>query len=137
MADYEGEPERAWDEYQWERFLQQQEGKAEKYMQLLEEYLDDPQRDEIIAREMGWTQLLDARDWSAELDALPDGAAIEEDDPDIDEASRAAESFEGHDDAYVLEHHDSRLVEFAFGGLWETSWGNCSRVDRATGVPCR
>jgi len=70
MAGYEGEPERAWDEYQWERFLQQQEGKAEKYMQLLEEYLDDPQRDEIIAREMGWTQLLDARDWGAELDAL-------------------------------------------------------------------
>ena len=72
MAGYEGEPERIWDEYQWERFLQQQESKAEKYMRLLEEYLDDPQRDEIIAREMGWTQLLDARDWSAELDALPD-----------------------------------------------------------------
>jgi hypothetical protein len=97
MAGYEGEPERAWDEYQWERFLQQQEGKAEKYMQLLEEYLDDPQRDEIIAREMGWTQLLDARDWSAELDALPDAGVTEEDDADIDEASRSAETFEGHD----------------------------------------
>ena len=67
MAGYEGEPEGIWDEYQWERFLQQQEGKAEKYMRLLEEYLDDPQRDEIIAREMGWTQLLDARDWSVDL----------------------------------------------------------------------
>jgi hypothetical protein len=97
MARYEGEPERVWDEYQWERFLQQQEGKAEKYMRLLEEYLDDPQRDEIIAREMGWTQLLDAKDWSAELDGLPDEDAAEEDDPDIDEVARAAVSFEGHD----------------------------------------
>jgi len=37
-------------------FSQQQDGKTEKYMQLLETYLDDPERDEIIAREMGWTQ---------------------------------------------------------------------------------
>ena len=27
-------------------------------MELLEKYLDHPQRDQIIAREMGWTQLL-------------------------------------------------------------------------------
>ena len=97
MAGYEGEPERAWDEYQWEHFLQQQESKAEKYMQLLEEYLDDPQRDEIIAREMGWTQLLDSKDWSAELNALPDGDLTEEDDSAIDEASRSADTLEGHD----------------------------------------
>src|SRR6186713_1534907 len=65
MAGNWGEPERMWDEYDWERFLQQQDGKTEKYMQLLETYLDDPRRDEIIAREMGWTQLLDEKDWSA------------------------------------------------------------------------
>ena len=50
MAGYEGESERMWDEYDWERFLQQQDQKTEQYMQLLETYLDDPQRDEIIAR---------------------------------------------------------------------------------------
>src|SRR5215471_4468025 len=48
MAGNWGEPERRWDEYDWERFLQQQDGKTEKYMQLLETYLDDPRRDEII-----------------------------------------------------------------------------------------
>jgi hypothetical protein len=46
---------------------------------------------------MGWTQLLDAKDWSAELDALPDEYAAEEDDPGIDEASRSAEPFDEHD----------------------------------------
>ena len=96
MAGYEGEPERAWDEYQWEHFLQQQESKAEKYMQLLEEYLDDPQRDEIIAREMGWTQLLESGDWSEELDALPNDLT-EEDDSAVDEAARSAAALEGHD----------------------------------------
>ena len=97
MAGYEGKPEGMWDEYEWERFLQQQDGKTEKYMQLLETYLDDPERDEIIAREMGWTQLLDAKDWSADVDALLDEDAKEEDDPDIDKSARSAESFEEHD----------------------------------------
>jgi hypothetical protein len=97
MAGYEGEPEPIWDEYEWEFFLQQQDSKAERYMQLLEEYLDDPHRDEIIAREMGWPQLLDAKDWSAEIDGLPDEEMAEEDVPGIDETSRSAEPFEKHD----------------------------------------
>src|SRR5881409_1140377 len=96
MAGYEGESERMWDEYDWERFLQQQDQKTEKYMQLLETYLDDPQRDEIIAREMGWTQLLDAKDWSAEVDALLDEDVADEDDFGTEKAARLGETFEEH-----------------------------------------
>src|SRR5882672_12778995 len=70
MAGHDSD--RAWDEYEWERFLQQQDQRTEKYMDLLEKYIDDPQRDEIIAREMGWTQILGDGDWSAEVDALLD-----------------------------------------------------------------
>src|SRR5213592_1345002 len=72
MSAYEPEPDRVWDEYEWERFLQQQDHKTEKYMELLEKYLDHPQRDQIIAREMGWTQLLNSEDWSEEVDAMLD-----------------------------------------------------------------
>jgi len=85
-----------WDEYDWERFLQQQDGKTEKYMQLLETYLDDPRRDEIIAREMGWTQLLDEKDWSAEVDALLDETATEEEESDVDNTVPSGESFQEH-----------------------------------------
>src|ERR1700757_5446384 len=69
MAGFDHQPEGTWDEYDWERFLQQQDYKTEKYMELLEKYLDDPNRDQIIAREMGWTQLLEGRDWTQEVDA--------------------------------------------------------------------
>ncbi|PYI83349.1 MAG: hypothetical protein DMF09_12050 [Verrucomicrobia bacterium] len=96
MAGYEGQSERMWDEYDWERFLQEQDQKTEKYMQLLETYLDDPRRDEIIAREMGWTQLLDAKDWSAEVDALLDEDAEDEDGFDPGDAVRAPETIEQH-----------------------------------------
>src|SRR5437867_8523898 len=97
MAEYEGESERIWDEYEWERFLQQQDGKTEKYMQLLETYLDDPDRDEIIAREMGWTQLLDAKDWSAEVDALLDEGVTDDEEAVVENTDRSTEVFEEHD----------------------------------------
>jgi len=99
MPDSEREPERVWDEYDWERFLKQQDQKTEKYMELLEKYLDDPQRDEIIAREMGWSQLLDAKDWSTEVDALlNEDWRSNAEDAFLDEDQKGAliESFEDH-----------------------------------------
>ena len=54
MADDDFETPEIWDEYQWERFLQQQDRNTEKYFGLLEKYLDHPDRDNIIAKEMGW-----------------------------------------------------------------------------------
>ena len=91
-----GGSEHVWDEYDWERFLQEQDQKTEKYMQLVETYLVDPQRDEIIAREMGWTQLLEAKDWSAEVDALFERDPGADDDLDQDGMESAAETFQEH-----------------------------------------
>lgn len=96
MSDFQGEPERIWDEYDWERFLQQQDQKTERYMDLLEKYLDDPQRDEIIAREMGWTQLLEGTDWSAEVDALMNDDWRSDDDEPSEAEQKAADGFEDH-----------------------------------------
>lgn len=56
------EPEKVWDEYDWERFLQAQDQKTEEYMELLDQYIDDPNRDQIIAKAMGWAHLLDMDD---------------------------------------------------------------------------
>ncbi len=95
MSGFDHEPERAWDEYDWERFLQQQDQKTEKYMELLEKYLDDPQRDQIIAREMGWTHLLESKEWNSEVDAMLDG---DESDSDFEDEAKEdeAETFENH-----------------------------------------
>ena len=99
MPGYDHEPDHAWDEYEWERFLQQQDHKTEKYMELLEKYLDHPQRDQIIAREMGWTQLLNGDDWSDEVDALlaEDEPAGATDEPAAGSANGPApDGFEDH-----------------------------------------
>jgi hypothetical protein len=95
MSDLDRGPEGIWDEYDWERFLQQQDQRTEKYMDLLEKYIDDPNRDEIIAREMGWTQSSATDDWSAEVDALLDEDWRGQND-EMTEAEKLADSFEDH-----------------------------------------
>ena len=96
------EPDKIWDEYDWERFLQQQDRKTEKYMELLERYIDDPNRDQIIAREMGWNHLLDkdGREWVENVDSLFDeelaDADTEEEEGEDDKDELAEDGFEVH-----------------------------------------
>jgi hypothetical protein len=94
MADEHEQPEREWDEYEWERFLQNQDLRTERYLELLERYVDHPERDVLIAREMGWFEFSAGEEgWEAscageeeleqiecELDGVADAAeeALEE-----------------------------------------------------------
>src|SRR5437660_4015833 len=96
MAD-NTEPEKVWDEYDWERFLQQQDRKTERYMELLEKYSDDPNRDQIIAREMGWYHLLDeeGQEWAENVESLFDESEVAET-AEIEDALGGTESFELH-----------------------------------------
>lgn len=89
-------PEEIWDEYAWERFLQQQDRKTEQYMELLERYMDDPNRDQIIAREMGWYHLLDkdGEKWAENVDSL------------FEEGLEAAEEDNAEESGGVFEAED-------------------------------
>jgi len=59
-----------WDEFKWEEFMQQQDRKVDKLMELMDKYHQDPNCDDIIAREMGWTELMkddnsdDVEEWN-------------------------------------------------------------------------
>ena len=101
--------DKIWDEYDWERFLQQQELRTEKYMELLEKYLNHPQRDELIAREMGWTHLLDgnARNWEEEVDAQFE--------KEFAEAEAGETCSEEEDAAFEFEHHPLYRQTVAMG----------------------
>ena len=98
MPPSDDQPERVWDEYQWERFLQQQDRKTERYMELLEKYMDHPERDQIIAREMGWSHLLGAEDdWIEEADAqLASELGLEEEDEEGEGEEEGMGDFEMH-----------------------------------------
>src|SRR5580692_1149354 len=101
MAEPE-EADKIWDEYDWERFLQQQDRKTEKYMELLERYIDDPNRDQIIAREMGWNHLLDkeGQEWAESVDSQfcdeEEGHELDGEEEEDDEDDDSQFAFEVH-----------------------------------------
>jgi hypothetical protein len=70
-------------------------------MELLERYIDDPNRDQIIAREMGWNHLLgkDGEQWEKNVDSLFDEElAADAEDEIIDEVveGETEDGFEVH-----------------------------------------
>jgi hypothetical protein len=83
-----------WDEFRCEQLLRESDMVGEKYRRLLEQFQDHPDRERIIAREMGWTELeeaLDAADamspeekaaLDAEADAEFEDAMLNEPEPD-------------------------------------------------------
>jgi hypothetical protein len=63
MASENQEPNPLWDEYEWERFLQEQDKETERYLELLDKYGGNPQCSEMIAIEMGWPLNWDEEDF--------------------------------------------------------------------------
>ena len=47
------------DEFEWEEFMKRSDAMADRFSELLEKYWDLPDRDERIAKEMGWTLVKD------------------------------------------------------------------------------
>ena len=56
---YDPEDDKPMDEFEWERFMKESDKRTEKYGKLLEKYMDHPDRDQIVAREMGCNKLAD------------------------------------------------------------------------------
>jgi hypothetical protein len=115
------QPEKVWDEYDWERFLQQQDRKTEKYMELLERYIDDPNRDQIIAREMGWEHLLDkeGQDWADNVDSqFAEEIAAQSEEEEDDDADAETES-DNADMSEGFEVHPLYQAAFAL-----TTWSD-------------
>ncbi len=59
------------DEFEWEQFLKKNDEMVDKFSALMEKYIDDPNCDEIIAKEMGWDHLLDDKENESDDDERP------------------------------------------------------------------
>jgi hypothetical protein len=82
-AAYDGTPK---DEFEWELFLRASDRRTTKLGELMEKYHDHPDRDRVIAREMGWTAIEEMLDAEAEFSEEeepdnPGAAGFEESEP--------------------------------------------------------
>jgi hypothetical protein len=111
MADEDSGCPELWDEYQWERFLQQQDRKTEQYFQLFEKYQNHPDRDEIIAREMGWNH---SEDEEEEDEETSDWIEIVDEDEEGEEGGEESDMDEldelQHSEVYMQSMELNRRV---------------------------
>lgn len=61
-AEDDGKP---MDEFEWEQSMKESDERSDQFGELMEKYRDHPDRDRIVAREMGWDRLEDMLDADA------------------------------------------------------------------------
>jgi hypothetical protein len=47
--------DKAWNEFDYEKLLRESDARTDKYLELLDKYEDHPDRERLIAKEMGWS----------------------------------------------------------------------------------
>ena len=94
-----------WDEFDYEKFMRECDARTDKYAELMDKYMDHPDRERLIAKEMGWTWLeeaLDSKD--QEANAPGDSLAFSQtEEGESKEFAPEAEAFGSLDDAPSLE----------------------------------
>jgi hypothetical protein len=95
-AAYSGEPK---DEFEWELFLRASDRRTTKLGEVMEKYYDSPDRDRLIARAMGWTEIEEM------LDAEPDFGSEDEPESTDDLAESDAVEWEDRTTRHPLVAH--------------------------------
>jgi hypothetical protein len=75
-VEFDPESEKPLDEFGYEKFMRESDARTDKYMELLDKYEGHPDREKIVAREMGWEWLEEALE-ADERGALPPRENIE------------------------------------------------------------
>src|SRR5207237_9547127 len=61
-ADFDPENEQPLDEFGYEKLMRESDARTDKYIELLKKYEGHPDKEQIVAHEMGWTWLEEARE---------------------------------------------------------------------------
>lgn len=116
------EDEPPWDEFRAEQLLRESDATGGRYRRLLEKYLDHPDRERLIAREMGWTwieEALDAENEEPEEGFSGGTAAFQDEDP-LEERDPALEGIDWvRDDDERFIHPTAKHVRDTFYALKE------------------
>jgi hypothetical protein len=96
--------EQPWNEAQWEAFMKESDVRAARFGELFETLIDDPDRDEKIAEEMGWTR-------AEEEETEEERARREEFESIVAEAAREVEEAAARGETFDDDEDDVQSVE--------------------------
>jgi hypothetical protein len=125
--------DKEWDEFDYERFMRECDARTDRYAELMEKYMDHPDRERLIAREMGWTCLeealdaqgqgigkcFDSKEDTRDFEPGADGFEPPEDAPGL-EPDPATEGVDWvrKEDGYICHPLSLRALEGSIG-LWD------------------
>jgi hypothetical protein len=114
-AEFDPEKEKPLDEFGYEKFMRESDARTDKYMELFEKYEGHPDREKIVAREMGWEWLEEALE-ADERGALPPQEKFE---PPPLEPNPATEGVDWIRDKQGRIHHPLTKRAFESGvAIW-------------------
>ena len=101
QPDDDVDDDRPWDEERWEAFMRESDLRAARFGEILETVRDEPDRDRIVAKEMGWTWIEEALDEQEAARAAGEAGGGEEEewdkgeDADVDDEADAEATADG------------------------------------------
>jgi hypothetical protein len=121
--DWEDRGELAWNEFDWESYLREQDAVVRRYLNFYEAAKNDSERIDAVAEKMGWSH----DDWSDDGDS--------DDDDDDDESDSA--TFDG-DDVYTVHKNPifiaTKAICLGLSESWEHIAVDAEKVPQALGV---
>lgn len=108
---HEPPEDKEWDEFDYEKFMRESDARTDKYAELLEKYMDHPDRDKIIAKEMGWSWLEEALDEKAEAECSESNQEGKEVDEDGDHFGPSEEDSEGEGGGWDVPDNLQELAD--------------------------
>jgi len=125
--DWEDRGELAWNEFDWERYLREQDDAVRRYLAFYEAAKGEPDRIDFVAEKMGWGQ----DDWSDEADSA-DTSKADDDDEDDDFED------EDDDDVYTLHKNPifiaTKAIYLGLRQSWEALAIDPAKVPQPIGV---
>lgn len=121
---WEDRGELAWNEFDWERYLREQDGAIARYLRLYDACAPVPDRVDQVAEKMNWGQ----DDWSDEGEPGASADAIADDDVAADEA----------EEVYTLHKNPifiaTKAIYLSLNRGWEPLASDATQVPQATAV---
>jgi len=127
-SDWEDRGELAWNEFDWERYLREQDEAVTRYLAFYETAKGDSARIDTVAEKMGWGQ----GDWSD--DGVSAGDDNDDDDEDDDDDSASYDD----DDVYTLHKNPifiaTKAIYLGLKQSWETLGVDGTKVPQSVAV---
>lgn len=129
QARFETPEDRPMDEFEWEKAFRESDALTDKAMEIYERHGDDPDFEEILAREMGWDDTDDAA--ACENASLPDVTEMDQVREEPEESPTKPNPLSEGIDWVMGEHgHPCHPLEIRIRNAWAPLWHWCDEHNR-------